>query len=56
MTNLRNFGIIFAVSLVILGIIAIIACGYVAETVCAIFAERGDELDDLESFVDGAAE
>ena len=47
MTNLRNFGIIFAVSLVILGIIAIIACGYVADTVCAIFEDRGDELDDL---------
>ena len=47
MTNLRNFGIIFAVSLVVLGIVALIATGYVSETVCAIFEEKGDSLDKL---------
>ena len=47
MTNLRNFGIIFAVSLIVLGVIALFATGYVADTVCAIFEEKGDDLDKL---------
>ena len=47
MTNLRNFGIIFAVSLVVLGIVALIATGYVSDTVCAIFENKGDDLDKL---------
>ncbi|MBQ8915053.1 MAG: hypothetical protein IJ046_02620 [Clostridia bacterium] len=52
MNNLRNFGIVFAVSLVVLGIIAIFACGYVADTVCAIFSEDGDKLDGILTPVD----
>lgn len=47
MKNLRNFGIIFAVSLVILGIVALFACGYVADTVCAIFDDSGEDLDKI---------
>ena len=47
MTNLRNFGIIFAVSLIVLGVIALFATGYVADTVCAIFEEKGDDDIDL---------
>ena len=47
MKNLRNFGIIFAISLVILGIAAIFACGYVSDTVCSIFTESTDSLDKL---------
>ena len=43
MRNLRNFGITFAVSLVILGIVAIIAAQYVAGAVTAIF--DGHEFD-----------
>lgn len=43
--NLRNFGIVFAVSFVILGIIAIFACGYVADTVASIFTDDGDDLN-----------
>ncbi|MBE6586970.1 MAG: hypothetical protein E7647_00985 [Ruminococcaceae bacterium] len=45
MNNLRNFGIVFAVSFVILGIIALFACGYVADTVAGIFTDDGDDLD-----------
>lgn len=47
MKNLRNFGIIFAVSLVILGIVALFACGYVADTVCSIFTDDGEDLDKI---------
>ncbi|MBQ4067084.1 MAG: LCP family protein [Clostridia bacterium] len=47
MKNLRNFGIIFAVSLVVLGIIALFACGYVADTVCSIFTDDGEDLDKI---------
>ncbi|MBQ7836157.1 MAG: hypothetical protein IJ389_02775 [Clostridia bacterium] len=43
MRNLRNFGITFAVSLVILGIVALIAAQYVAGAVTAIF--DGHEFD-----------
>lgn len=43
MRNLRNFGITFAVSLVILGIVAIIAAQYVSGAVTAIF--DGQDLD-----------
>ncbi len=45
MKNLRNFGIVFAVSFVILGIIAIFACGYVADTMVGIFTDEGEDLD-----------
>ncbi len=45
MNNLKNFGIVFAVSFVVLGIIAIFACGYVADTVAGIFTDDGDDLD-----------
>ena len=47
MKNLRNLGIIFAVSLVVLGIIALFACGYVADTVCSIFTDDGEDLDKI---------
>lgn len=47
MKNLKNFGIIFAVSFVILGIIAIFACGYVADTVAGIFEDNGEDLDHI---------
>ena len=52
MKNLRNFGIVFAVSFVVLGFIAIFACGYVADTVCGIFSEDGDDLDQILTPVD----
>lgn len=47
MKNLRTFGIIFGISLVILGIIAIFACGYVSDTVCAIFTDDGNGLGEI---------
>lgn len=47
MNNLRNFAVIFAVSFIVLGIVALIACGYVADTVCAIFTDKGTDLDML---------
>ena len=47
MKNLKNFGITFAVSLVILGIIALFACGFVADTVCGIFNGSSDGMDDM---------
>lgn len=47
MKNLRNFGIVFAVSFVVLGIIAIFACGYVADTVAGIFENNGDDLNEI---------
>ena len=47
MKNLKNFGIIFAISFVILGIIAIFACGYVADTVAGIFESDGEDLDHI---------
>lgn len=45
MKNLKKFGIIFAVSFVILGIIALFACGFVADTVCGIFNNSSKNLD-----------
>jgi len=45
--SLRNFAVVFAVSLIILGIAAIFACGYVADTVSAIFIDKGEDLDQL---------
>lgn len=39
--NLRNFGITFAVSFVILGIVAIFASRFVADTVCGVFTGDG---------------
>ena len=47
MRNLRNFGITFAVSLVILGIIAIIAAQYVAGAVTAIFDGHQFDLNQI---------
>ncbi|MBQ4067511.1 MAG: LCP family protein [Clostridia bacterium] len=47
MNNLRNFGIVFAVSFIVLGIIALFACGYVADTVAGIFTDDGDELEQI---------
>lgn len=52
MKNLKKFGIIFAVSLVILGIIALFACGFVADTVCGIFNNSSKNLDNSLSPVD----
>lgn len=52
MKNLRNFGIVFAVSFVVLGFIAIFACGYVADTVCGIFANDNDDLEQILTPVD----
>lgn len=48
MKSLKSFGITFAASLVILGIIALFACGFVADTVCGIFDGSGD-LDNMNS-------
>lgn len=47
MRNLRNFGITFAVSLVILGIVALFAGGYVANAVTDIFNTRDKELAEI---------
>ena len=47
MRNLRNFGITFAVSLVILGIVAIFASKYVAGAVTDIFNGKDKELDEI---------
>ncbi len=47
MRNLRNFGITFAVSLVILGIVAIFAARYVAGAVTDIFNTNDKELDQI---------
>ena len=47
MKNLKNFGITFAVSFVILGIIALIACGFVADTVCGIFDGSAGNKDNM---------
>ncbi|MBQ2730074.1 MAG: hypothetical protein IJF69_04805 [Clostridia bacterium] len=47
MNNLRNFGIIFVVSFIILGIIALIACGFVADTVAGIFNNDEDSIDKI---------
>ena len=46
--NFRNFGITLAVSFVILGIVAIFASRFVANTVCDVFTGSGTKnLDDL---------
>lgn len=46
--NFRNFGITFAVSFVILGIVAIFASRFVANTVCDVFTGSGAKnLDNL---------
>ncbi len=55
MKNLKNFGITFAVSLVILGIIALFACGFVADTVCGIFNGGSDGMDDAMNPVETGA-
>lgn len=47
MRNLRNFGITFAVSLVLLGIVAIIASGYVAGAVTDIFNTHNKDLENI---------
>lgn len=47
MRNLRNFGITFAVSLVVLGIIALFAGKYVANAVTDIFNTRDKELAEI---------
>lgn len=47
MRNLRNFGITFAVSLVILGVVAIFASKYVAGAVTDIFNGKVKELDEI---------
>ncbi|MDD6095450.1 MAG: hypothetical protein PUC29_06890 [Clostridia bacterium] len=52
MKNLKNFGITFAVSLVILGIIALFACGVVADTVCGIFDGGNGDMDNMLSPAD----
>ena len=46
--NLRNFGITLAISFVILGIVAIFASRFVADTVCGVFTGSGAKnLDEL---------
>lgn len=47
MKNLKSFGITLAVSLVILAIAALFACGFVADTVCGIFSGGGKDLDQI---------
>ncbi len=47
MKNLRNFGITFAVSLVILAIAAVFACSFVASTVSGIFTGGSKNLSDI---------
>ncbi len=47
MRNLRNFGITFAVSLVILGIVAVIAAQYVSGAVTAIFDNHKNDIDSI---------
>ena len=47
MRNLRNFGITFAVSLVVLGIVALFAGKYVANAVTDIFNTRDKELAEI---------
>lgn len=47
MRNLRNFGITFAVSILLLGVVAIFASGYVADAVTQIFNTRDKELDEI---------
>ncbi len=47
MRNLRNFGITFAVSLVLLGIVALFAGRYVANAVTDIFNTRDKELGEI---------
>lgn len=52
MRNLRNFGITLAVSLVILGIAAIFACGFVGDTVSGIFLSNNKDLNDILNPID----
>ncbi|MBR6650306.1 MAG: hypothetical protein IKL36_02735 [Clostridia bacterium] len=47
MRNLRNFGITFAISLVVLGIVAIFAAKYVAGAVTDIFNTEDKDLDNI---------
>ena len=47
MKNLKSFGITLAVSLVILAVAALFACGFVADTVCGIFSGGGKDLDQM---------
>ena len=47
MKNLKSFGITLAVSLVILAVAALFACGFVADTVCGIFSDGGKDLDQI---------
>lgn len=47
MKNLKNFGITLAVSLAVLGIAALFACGFVADAVTGIFDNRNKNLDDI---------
>lgn len=47
MRNLRNFGITFAVSLVVLGIVALFAGKYVADAVTDIFNTRDKDLAEI---------
>ena len=47
MKNLKSFGITLAVSLVILAVAALFACGFVADTVCGIFSGGGKDLDQI---------
>ncbi len=47
MRNLRNFGITFAISLVVLGIVAIFAARYVAGAVTDIFNTNNKDLDNI---------
>ena len=47
MRNLRNFGITFAISLVVLGIVAIFAAKYVAGAVTDIFNTNDKDLDHI---------
>jgi len=47
--NLRNFGITLGISFVLLGIVAIFAARFVADTVCSVFT--GDGVKDLDELL-----
>lgn len=47
MRNLKNFGITFGVSIVVLTIISLFVSGIVSDAVCGIFNAKGQNLDDI---------
>ncbi|MBE6713838.1 MAG: hypothetical protein E7575_00950 [Ruminococcaceae bacterium] len=47
MKSLKNFGIVFAVSFVVLGIVALFTCNIVADAVCSIFEDKEKAIEDI---------